>query len=552
MLHADASVLRVDGAQGEGGGQVLRTALALSAIRGAPVEIHSIRARRKSPGLQPQHLTALTALGEISHARMEGASLGSRRVFFAPEPVRPGEYRFDVGTAGSTALVLQAILLPLALADGPSRIVLAGGTHVPWSPPADYVQEVLVPALAGIGVRARVDVERWGFYPRGGGRLVVEIAGRAELRPANLVFRSGALRIRGVSAVANLPRGIAERQRDRALGRLKAEGRTADIAVTEADALGAGSFLILVAEAGGLPAGFSALGERGKPAEQVADEVVSGLLGFLKAEAGCDPHLADQLILPMALTAGTSRLTTSRVTRHLLTTIQIAQQALGCPAQIGGDEGSPGYVTIEGREQRAESRTTRAEVREAAARTENSAFRIPQSEIGSSPVVRKARAEDVPAIQELVAHFAARGELLPRTLNELYQHLRDFFVCEVGGEIVGISALSLYWEDLAEIRSLAVREGRGGKGLGAALVNACLEEAARLGIRRVFALTYRPGFFERLGFRAIEKRELPQKIWKDCIKCAKFACCDEVALIRETGSASPEPGGEARGGLGAA
>ena len=567
-------VLKIDGAQGEGGGQVLRTALALSAIRGAPVEIHSIRARRKTPGLQPQHLTALTALGEITHARMEGASFGSQRVFFAPEPVRPGEYRFDVGTAGSTALVLQAILLPLALADGPSRIVLTGGTHVPWSPPADYVQEVLLPVLAGIGVRARVDVERWGFYPRGGGRLVVEISGRAELRPANLVFRSGALRIRGVSAVANLPRGIAERQRDRALRRLTAEGRTADIAVTEAAAQGAGSFLMLVAEAGGLPAGFSALGERGKPAEQVADEVVSGLLDFLKAEAGCDPHLADQLILPMALTAGTSRLTTSRVTRHLLTTLQVAQQALGCPAQIGGDEGSPGYVTIEGVGQRAESRARGgsaqsafdgaapdppladrepgAEDREAATRTENSPFPIPQSEIGSSPVVRKARAGDVPAIQELVAHFAALGELLPRTLNELYQHLRDFFVCEVGGEIVGISALSLYWEDLAEIRSLAVREGRGGKGLGAALVSACLEEAARLGIRRVFALTYRPGFFERLGFRAIEKRELPQKIWKDCIKCAKFACCDEVALIRETGAASPEPGGEARGGLGVA
>ena len=149
-------------------------------------------------------------------------------------------------------------------------------------------------------------------------------------------------------------------------------------------------------------------------------------------------------------------------------------------------------------------------------------------------MIRKARAEDVPAIQKLVAYFAARGELLPRTLNEIYQHLRDFFVCELHGEVVGIAALSLYWEDLAEVRSLAVAEGQGGKGLGAALVNACLEEAARLGIRRVFALTYRPGFFEKLGFQGIDKRALPQKIWKDCIRCAKFACCDEVALIRDT------------------
>jgi amino-acid N-acetyltransferase len=148
--------------------------------------------------------------------------------------------------------------------------------------------------------------------------------------------------------------------------------------------------------------------------------------------------------------------------------------------------------------------------------------------------VRKARAADVPAMQRLIAHFAARGELLPRTLNELYVHLRDFFVCVAGGEVIGICALSLYWEDLAEIRTLAVREEHGGKGLGAALVTGCLGEAARLGVRRVFALTYRPGFFTRLGFREIDKRELPQKIWKDCIKCAKFANCDEVALIRDT------------------
>ncbi len=539
-------VHKIDGAQGEGGGQVLRTALALAAIRGAPVEIHSIRARRKNPGLQPQHLTALTALGEISDARMEGAFLGSQRVLFAPGPVRPGEYRFDVGTAGSTALVLQAILLPLALAGGPSRIVLTGGTHVPWSPPADYVREVLLPVLAGMGVRARLEVDRWGFYPKGGGRVVVEIEGSAELRPATLVFRGEALRIRGVSAVANLPRGIAERQQNRALRRLTAEGVSADIAVIEAGGTGVGSFLMLVANAGGLPAGFSALGERGKPAEQVADEVVNALLDFLKAEAGCDPHLADQVILPMALAPGTSRLTTSRVTRHLLTTVRVAQQGLGCPAQIGGEEGTPGQVTLEGLGARGQG------LGERQTGPATSEIRNPKPEIHPPPVVRKARAEDVPAIQELVAYFAARGELLPRTMNELYQHLRDFFVCELDGEIVGISALSLYWEDLAEVRSLAVRETHGGKGLGAALVNACLEEAVTLGIRRVFALTYRPGFFEKLGFRPIEKRELPQKIWKDCIKCAKFACCDEAALIHETGSTSREPGGVGQRGLGGA
>lgn len=530
-----ATVWTIDGSQGEGGGQVLRTVLALSVIRGVPVEVHSIRARRKNPGLQAQHLTAVSALAQISGAQVEGASLGSPRVHFAPGAARPGEYRFDVGTAGSTALVLQAILLPLALAHGPSRIVLTGGTHVPWSPPIHYVSDVWLPALAEMGVPARLELERWGFYPKGGGRIAVEIAGGADLRPASLVSRGSASRLRGLSAAANLPRAVAERQRDAALRRLRAEGREADIPVAQAEAAGAGSFLMMVADAGGLPAGFSSLGERGKPAERVADEAVDGLLDFLKAEAACDPHLADQLVLPMALAPGTSRLTTSRVTQHLLTTVRIVQHVLGCPVQVGGEEGSPGHVTIEGVGLSREPRAPSAES-QAASEHQGAKFEIRHStfDIASGVVVRKARAADVPAMQALVAHFAARGELLPRTLNELYQHLRDFFVCEVDGQIAGVCALSLYWEDLAEVRTLAVHEAHGGKGLGGLLVNACLEEAAGLGVRRVFALTYRPGYFERFGFHTIDKRELPQKIWKDCIKCAKFACCDETALIRDT------------------
>jgi amino-acid N-acetyltransferase len=139
-----------------------------------------------------------------------------------------------------------------------------------------------------------------------------------------------------------------------------------------------------------------------------------------------------------------------------------------------------------------------------------------------------------------LAHFASRGELLHRTLNEVYQHLRDFVVCEAAGRIVGVCALWLYWEDLAEVRSLAVEESHAGRGLGTALVRACLEEAAQLGIRRVFALTYRPAFFERLGFQTLDKRELPQKIWKDCLRCSKFTCCDEVALIRDIVSGAAE------------
>ena len=570
MLEGKES-LRIDGAQGEGGGQVLRTALVVSAIRSIPVEIHSIRARRKHPGLQPQHLTAVAALQCICDAELEGGRPGSQRLVFAPRTIRSGEYRFDVGTAGSVGLVLQALLAPLAFASGPSRVTLTGGTHVPWSPPAEYLARVLLPTLAAMGIRAGLSVERWGFYPRGGGHVVVTIHGGAVLSPITLIAKPEPVRIRGISGVAKLHGRIAERQRDRALERLRGSGLTARIDVEEGEAAGPGSHLFLEADRGGVLAGFSALGERGKPAEQVADEAVDALLEFLQGQYGCDPHLADQLVVPMALAAGTSRLTTSRVSRHLLTTVGIVQQILGCPVQVSGEEGQPGTVTIEGLGEKIgrpvpgdagtrEGIDVPAPWKAAGAEGPASAtHRVEGVEPATPPAagggnggegqaprerlpgteVRKARAADVPGMQRLISYFAARGDLLPRTLNELYVHLRDFFVCVAEGEVVGICALSLYWEDLAEVRTLAVREEYGGRGMGAALVTACLDEAGRLGVQRVFALTYRPGFFTRLGFREIDKRELPQKIWKDCIKCAKFTNCDEVALIRDTPGVQP-------------
>ncbi len=148
-------------------------------------------------------------------------------------------------------------------------------------------------------------------------------------------------------------------------------------------------------------------------------------------------------------------------------------------------------------------------------------------------MIRKAKISDVPEIGRLVNFYAEKGEMLPRPLSEIYERVRDFSLYELDGKVVGTCALSIYDQDLAEIRSLAVWEKYEGQGIGTSLTKACLDEAASLGIKRVFALTYKPGFFERLGFRIIDKMELPQKIWRDCLQCAKFPQCDEFALIRE-------------------
>jgi RNA 3'-terminal phosphate cyclase (ATP) len=534
-------IVTIDGGRGEGGGQLLRTAVSLAAARAVPVRVHSIRAGRRSPGLQPQHLAAVRAVARVCRGTLEGDSPGSRELLFHPGAPEAGEYRFEVGTAGAATLVLQAVL-PVLTGAGRSRLRIRGGTHVPWSPPADFAREVLAPLLRLTGCGLRVATERWGFYPKGGGELAVEIDSPAPLEPLTRVRRDQPIRLRGVSGVSRLPRTIADRQRDRALRRLEAAGYAADVTVEEREARDAGSFLFLVAEADGPLGGFTGLGRPGVPAERVADQAVDAFLEFARADAGCDPHLADQLVVPLALAGGTSRLTTSRVSRHLLTVLETAGQILGCPVQLRGAEGSPGSVTVEGvgraggRGPGVEKHAPEAESREAArGRGGEEASGISHSAVrpSRSALVRKARATDVPGMQRLLAHFAARGDVLPRTLNEMYQHLRDFFVCEEKGEILGLVALFLYWEDLAEVRSLAVREDAGGRGMGRALVEACLAEAGALGVRRVFALTNRPGFFQKLGFSVVDKRELPQKIWKDCIRCAKFDACDETALIRD-------------------
>ncbi|MGH7408036.1 MAG: RNA 3'-terminal phosphate cyclase, partial [Candidatus Methylomirabilales bacterium] len=310
----------IDGAYGEGGGQILRTALSLSALLTRPVRIENIRAGRRNPGLQAQHLVALQALGEITRAEVEGARVGATAIRFAPGPVHAGSFRFAVGTAGAVTLVLQAVLLPLAWGDSVSALTITGGTHVPWSPPVPYLEEVLLPALAPAGLHASVELLRWGFYPKGGGEVRVMVRpASGTLRPLTRLTRGMLRAVRGTAAAVRLPRTIAERLQARAEMRLRDLRVPVAIEVVEGDGPGPGAHLFLLAEAEGSRAGFAALGERGKPAERVADEACAALGDYLETDGALDPHLADQILPALVLAEGESVFTTTALSPHLLT-----------------------------------------------------------------------------------------------------------------------------------------------------------------------------------------------------------------------------------------
>jgi RNA 3'-terminal phosphate cyclase (ATP) len=346
------SAVAIDGSQGEGGGQIVRTSVALSALLGTELSLFNIRAGRSKPGLQAQHLTAVRAAASVSHATLEGAAIGSTAIRFTPRGLRPGHYLFDVaeirGSAGSVSLVFQTVLLPLAFAVSPSSLILRGGTHVPWSPPADFVNQVFLPALEPAGLAASLELRQAGFYPPGGGLLEGSVSPIERLRPLELTQRGPLQRLTAIIRTANLPGHVSERMTARITGHLPARKLAIDAA--EVTAVSPGAWCMLVAEyKGGALAGFSSVGERGKPSEKVADEALDAYESFERSGATVDLHLADQLLLPLALAEGRSRFTTDAVTQHLLTNADVIRQFLpGCAIEIRGKKGQPGAVEVAG------------------------------------------------------------------------------------------------------------------------------------------------------------------------------------------------------------
>ena len=350
-------VLTLDGSYGEGGGQILRTALSLSAVTARPFRLTSIRAGRRNPGLLPQHLSAVRAAATISGAAVSGDRLGSTELSFSPtHPAKSGSYTFDVaeiaerGSAGSVSLVLQTLLVPLALADRPSTLVLRGGTHVEWSPSFDDLVNAYFPALRRIGFRIDAELRRWGWYPVGNGEISCEIGidhGAPRLNPIQVVDRGPLRQVAGTAVAANLPAHIPQRMADRARASLGDLGVPVNILPRRVTAAGPGAGIFLVAEYENMAASFSAYGRLGKPSEAVADEAVAAFREHHASDGAVELHLADQLLLPLSLAAGTSTFTTPRSTSHLMTNAwNISQFAI---ADISIEQGTPCRVSIQPR-----------------------------------------------------------------------------------------------------------------------------------------------------------------------------------------------------------
>jgi RNA 3'-terminal phosphate cyclase (ATP) len=334
-------MLTIDGSLGEGGGQILRTALGLSLVTGLGFRIHHLRAGRPKPGLQAQHLAAVQAAAAVGQAQVQGAVKGALELEFQPQAVTPGDYHFSVGTAGSTTLVLQTLLPALMTARGPSALVLEGGTHNPLAPPFEFLARTYLPLIHRMGPKVRVKLDRHGFYPAGGGKLRVSIEPSPKLSRLDLVERGGGVRLSATALVAHLPMHVAERE-------LKVLKRELDL---DAEALrteevkshGPGNVVFVEIESAGLVEVFTGFGAPGVRAEAVAHQLAKEVKRYLAAEVPVGEHLADQLLVPLALAGGGSFVTLP-LSSHALTNIEVIKLFL--PVEVTVDPVSENAVRV--------------------------------------------------------------------------------------------------------------------------------------------------------------------------------------------------------------
>jgi len=339
-------MIEIDGSFGEGGGQILRSSLALALLTGKPFRLSKIRAGRAKPGLQPQHLMSVRAAATVGNATIAGDRIGSTELTFEPGEVKAGTYRFAVGTAGATALVLHTVYLPLALrGTAASELTLEGGTHVIKAPCFHFLRDTWVPHLRRLGIDAQVEMTRPGFYPRGGGQIRVIIQPCERINEVSLMDRPAITRGAILSVVAGVPDHVAKRQGRRLRELLSRHGVEADFDVEEWENGPSSVVGVRFPELGVSPF-FFALGERGKPAEAVADEAADEAIAYLATDAPIDEHSADQLLLPLAFAAGASEFRTAKVSLHLTTNAAVIEKFVDRRIEVVGDEDAPGVVRV--------------------------------------------------------------------------------------------------------------------------------------------------------------------------------------------------------------
>ncbi len=321
-------MIEVDGSYGEGGGQVLRTALAMSAVTQQDTKISNIRSNRPNPGLSPSHIVSVEAVARIADAEVDGLFPGSREIEFRPRQLTGGDFELDVGTAGSISLVLQACLIPAALSKRAVRLDIKGGTDVRWSPPIDYMRLVHLPILDMLGISSDIDVLGRGFYPEGGGRVVVNISPCTRLNSIHLTEAGKVMVIDGVAYAQNLPEHVASRTRQAAVKGLKGMPSVRiDLDVRKGHSTGAG--IVLAARCENTVLGESVLGERGLPAERLGEDCASNLTETIRSGATVDEHMLDQVLPYLALAEGESAVLAEEMTQHAETNMRIIEKFLG-------------------------------------------------------------------------------------------------------------------------------------------------------------------------------------------------------------------------------
>ncbi len=336
-------LIELDGSQGEGGGQILRSALTLAMCSGKAVRIKNIRAKRRKPGLMRQHLTAVQAAAAICGAGVEGDSVGSGELTFYPGEIRGGDYSFSIGTAGSCTLVLQTVLPALLTAKQDSRIGLSGGTHNPMSPPFHFLQRAFVPLVQRMGAKVDLRLERFGFYPAGGGEITVNIEGGGKLLPLHLESRGEPIAAYAESFIAGLPPHIAEREL--AVVKQRLGWSSEQLCMRGLDrSQGPGNALLITLEYRYVTEVFTGFGEKGVSAETVGNRTANAVLNYMAGDAAVASYLADQLLLPMALAGGGSFVTTGW-SQHAATNAEVIRRFL--PVSIEVHESAGGGVRVE-------------------------------------------------------------------------------------------------------------------------------------------------------------------------------------------------------------